>query len=235
MVVSLGFGVFLIGTLYQTQSSLLAVTAERLAQLHANVVFFDIQSDQAAGVDSLLANHRTSILTRIPILTVRIGAINGRSLAELMADRTPMHRPTRGARAARDQGSPRRAFGREWRASYSDTLNSSETIVAGRWFGGAPRGTGEVSLDSAAAARLHVRLGDTIQWQLQGVPIVTRVTSLRAVDRTQLQPSFQVLFPSALVRGAPMQFVVLANAVPDSVPAIQRDVVGRFPTSPRWT
>jgi putative ABC transport system permease protein len=232
VVVSLGFGVFLIGTLYETQSSLLAVTADRLAQLHANVVFFDIQSDQSSGVDSLLALHRTPILTRIPILTVRIGAINGRSLAELMADTATLDAPARdggGGSGGRDQGFRRRAVGREWRASYSDTLSSSETIVAGKWFGGAPPGTGEVSLDSAAASRLRVRLGDVVQWQLQGVPIVTHVTSLRAVDRTQLQPSFQVMFPSAIVRGAPMQFVVLANAVPDSVPAIQRDVVGRFP------
>ena len=238
VVVSLGFGVFLIGTLYQTQSSLLAVMADRLAQLHANVVFFDIQSDQAPGVDSALVLHHAPVLARIPIITVRIGAINGRSIADILADTSGGDRENsgRGARAGQgapgdrggDQFTPRRAVGREWRASYSDTLGTSETIVAGRWFGGSPKGTGEVSLDSAAASRLRVKLGDVIQWQLQGVPIVTRVTSLRSVDRTQLQPAFQVIFPSALVRGAPMQFAVLANAAPDSVPAIQREVVGKF-------
>ncbi|MEO7458174.1 MAG: FtsX-like permease family protein [Gemmatimonadaceae bacterium] len=225
VVVSLGFGVFLIGTLYQTQSTLLAVMAARIAQLDANVVFFDIQSDQGAGVDSVLALHHAKVLTRIPILTVRIGAINGRPLAQLMADTSSDARP-RDARG--DQGQPRRAVGREWRATYADTMSATETIVAGHWFGGAPRGTGEVSLDSGAARRLRVKVGDMVQWQLQGVPIATRVTSLRAVDRTQLQPNFQVVFPTALVRGAPMQFVVLANAKPDSVPAVQRDVVGRF-------
>ncbi|MDQ2664987.1 MAG: FtsX-like permease family protein [Gemmatimonadota bacterium] len=240
VVVSLGFGVFLIGTLYQTQSSLLAVMADRLSQLHANVVFFDIQSDQADGVDSALALHHASVLARIPILTVRIGAIKGRTIADIMGD-TTRDTPASGGRGGRNaQGSggggggrggefnPRRALGREWRATYSDTLGSSETVVAGKWFGEAPKGTGEVSLDSAAAARLRVKIGDEIQWQLQGVPILTRVTSFRSVDRTQLQPAFQVVFPSALVRGAPMQFAVLANAVPDTVPAIQRDVVGKF-------
>jgi putative ABC transport system permease protein len=237
VVVSLGFGVFLIGTLYQTQSSLLAVMSDRLAQLHANVVFFDIQSDQAPGVDSALARHHASVLARIPIMTVRIGAINGRSLAEIMADtsgdaRTPGGRGGRGRGRqggdGGDFGNPRRAMGREWRASYSDTLGTSETVVAGKWFGNAGKGVGEVSLDSAAATRLRVKVGDAITWQLQGVPIATRVTSLRAVDRTQLQPAFQVVFPSALVRGAPMQFAVLANAVPDTVPVIQHEVVGQF-------
>ncbi len=228
VVVSLGFGVFLIGTLYQTQSSLLAVMADRLAQLHANVVFFDIQSDQAPGVDSTLTLHHAPVLARIPLITVRIGAINGRSIADIMADTSRDARGNGGRGGRGNQGNSRRAVGREWRASSSDTLGTSETVVAGRWFGGAPKGTGEVSLDSAAATRLHVKIGDVIQWQLQGVPIVTRVTSLRAVDRTQLQPAFQVIFPSALVRGAPMQFAVLANAPSDSVPAIQREVVGKF-------
>ena len=229
VIIALGFGVFLIGTLYETQSSLLAVTANRLAQLHANVVFFDIQSDQAAPIDSILVAHRTAILSRIPILTVRVGAINARRLAALLADTTGADATPPDRRGARgDQGFPRRAIGREWRASFSDTLPSSETIVAGRWFGSAPAGIGEVSIDSAAARRLRVKLGDDIEWQLQGVAIPTRVTSLRAIDRTQLQPSFQVIFPSALVRGAPMQWVVLANATGDSVPSIQRDVVSRF-------
>ena len=231
VVVSLGFGVFLIGTLYQTQSSLLAVMADRLAQLHANVVFFDIQSDQAPGVDSVLTLHHASALARIPIITVRIGAINGRSIADIMADTSSEAKRNGGRGGGGDRGdqfNPRRAIGREWRASYSDTLGTSETVVAGRWFGDAPKGMGEVSLDSAAATRLRAKIGDVIQWQLQGVPIVTRVTSLRSVDRTQLQPAFQVIFPSAFVRGAPMQFAVLANAIPDSVPAIQREVVGKF-------
>lgn len=230
VVVSLGFGVFLVGTLYQTQSSLLSVMADRLAQLHSNVVFFDIQSSQATAVDALLGGHHASVVARIPILTVRIGAINGRSIAQLMAQPAASDSAAIAEGGSRSgQGFRPRAVGREWRASYSDTLSPSETIVAGHWFGAAGRGDGEVSLDSSTASRLHVHVGDRVDWQLQGVPIPTRVTSLRAVDRTQLQPSFQVVFPSALVRGAPMQWVVLGSVAPDSVPALQRSIVGRFP------
>ena len=227
VIVALGFGVFLVGTLYQTQSSLLAATTERIAQLNANVVFFDIQSDQAAGVDSLLVAGRADILSRIPILTVRIGAINGRTLSQIAAaDSARLARTDSGAR--RRQGARWRDVGREWRASYADTLGGNERVVAGKWFDTRRTRVDEVSLDSGMASRLRVKLGDTIQWQLQGVPIVTRVTSLRSVDRSQMQPAFQVVFPPSLVRGAPMQFVVLANAQPASVPALQRTVVGRY-------
>jgi putative ABC transport system permease protein len=232
VIVALGFGVFLIGTLYQTQSSLLAATNEHLAQMNANVVFFDIQSDQAPGVDSIIAGAHAEILSRIPILNVRIGAINGRSRAAILADSGGrVGTPAVDARSRQrgPEGFRSRAIAREWRATYSDTLSSNERIVAGRWFGAGQGRMGEVSLDSGMAARLRVELGDQIEWQLQGVPIPTRVTSLRSIDRTQLQPAFQVVFPSELVRRAPMQFVVLANAEPRAVPALQRSVVGRFP------
>ncbi|MEO6527046.1 MAG: FtsX-like permease family protein [Gemmatimonadaceae bacterium] len=233
VIVALGFGVFLIGTLYQTQSSLLTATNESLKQLNANVVFFDIQSDQASGVDSIITGGRAAILSRIPILTVRIGAINRRPLAAILAEidgrpATPASAVSPPAERGR-RGVRSRSLAREWRATYSDTLAANERIVAGRWFGGARAGEGEVSLDSGAATRLRVKLGDEIEWQLQGVPIATRVTSLRSVDRTQLQPAFQVVFPSTLVRRAPMQFVVLASAEPSAVPSLQRSVVGRFP------
>ena len=233
VIVALGFGVFLIGTLYQTQSSLLAATSERLAQMHANVVFFDIQSDQAPSVDSMLVGGRAEILSRIPVLTVRIGAINDRSTAAILADTGGSSATPTGASPARGgrSGFRARTLSREWRATYSDTLGDNERVVAGRWFDDerARYGEAQVSLDSGAAARLRVTVGDVVEWRLQGVPIVTRVTSLRSVDRTQLQPAFQIVFPRRLVSGAPMQFVVLANAEPKGVPALQRTVVGRFP------
>ncbi len=202
VIIALGFGVFLVSTLYETQASLLTVTEQRLAELHANVVFFDIQQAQAPVVDSLLKAHRAPVLTRIPILTVRIATVNG------------------------DVPKNRRAVGREWRASYADTMSSAESVVSGKWFG--KSAGGEVSLDSTAAIRIGAELGDSIVWTVQGISIPTRLTSLRTVDRSQLQPSFQVMFPPSLVRDAPAQFVMLAEAMPDSIPQIQKLVVDRF-------
>src|SRR5438045_6624605 len=58
VVLSLGFGVFLMGTLYQIQHNLLNTMSFRLSEARANVVFFDVQQEQRAGVDSIVRASR---------------------------------------------------------------------------------------------------------------------------------------------------------------------------------
>jgi putative ABC transport system permease protein len=120
---------------------------------------------------------------------------------------------------------------REFRSTYRDTLVGSERIVEGQWFG-APRDTiGEVSLERDVARELRVRLGDTITWNVQGVMIPTRVTSLREVTWASFTPNFFAVFNSAALSAAPKQFVVLGRApTAQAVARLQRDVVSRFPT-----
>ena len=49
VVLSLGFGVFLMSTLYQAQTNLRRQIDRRMLQFRANVVFFDVQGPQAPG------------------------------------------------------------------------------------------------------------------------------------------------------------------------------------------
>ena len=71
VILSLGFGAFLITTLYLVQSNLLRRFEFNAAASEANLVFFDIQDDQASGVDSMVrANGK--ILQTAPIVTMRI-------------------------------------------------------------------------------------------------------------------------------------------------------------------
>ena len=119
-----------------------------------------------------------------------------------------------------------------------DSTTAGETITAGKWFTSnaasakpfAPGDTGEVSLDAGVAGELKVKLGDEITWNVQGVDIPTRVTSLRDVKWTRFEPNFFAVFPSRVLRDAPHQFTVLANVPgPTGVATVQRDVVKRFP------
>ena len=49
VVLSLGFGAFLITTLYLVQSNLLSQFNVSMASSNANLVFFDVQEDQRSG------------------------------------------------------------------------------------------------------------------------------------------------------------------------------------------
>ena len=222
VALALGFGVFLMSSLYQVQVNLLRQFGGRLAASRANVVFFDIQDDQQPGVDSLVRRHGHAVIQSAPIVPMRIGQINGRPVSELMAD----------------TGSRRRAawaLRREYRSTYRDTIVPSERIVAGQWF--TPRAAGtaadvphQASFEEEVARELRLRVGDTVTWNVQGVTVRTRVSSLREVNWARFEPNFFVVTNTAALAGAPKQFVILAHvATPSDVARLQRDVVRSYP------
>ncbi|HEU0298128.1 MAG TPA: FtsX-like permease family protein, partial [Longimicrobium sp.] len=242
VVLALGFGVFLLAVVYLMQSNLLRPL--RLdPQVQGNLLLFDVQQDQEAGVSRILAGGGTRVLQRAPIVPMRIHAINGVPAARLV----PEYDSARAAADSlkeRDRGrpvGPRRggdapeawAVRREYRSTYRDTLVDSETLLRGRMWrrgGGGPRGgVAEVSIDIAVAGDLKVDVGDTITWDVQGVRIPTRVTSIREVDWQRLEPNFFAVFPASVLNAAPQTWVMLARA-PDAPgrAAAQRDVARRY-------
>jgi putative ABC transport system permease protein len=153
---------------------------------------------------------------------MRIASINGKRVADM----TPI-KPGQQGRAGW-------ALRREFRSTYRDKPAASETIVAGKWFSDSALkvagDTGEISLEEGIAKELNVKLGDRITWNVQGVEIPTRVTSLRKVVWTRFEPNFFVVFAPNVLKGAPNQYVLLAEVKdPAVLPLLQRSVVNRFP------
>lgn len=221
VVLALGFGVFLIGTLYQVQASLLKQLRITTSATQANLLFFDVQEDQEAPVLELVraAGHR--VMQQAPIVSMRISAINGRTVADMLADTTQGSRSTWPLR-------------REYRSTYRDTLVGSERVVSGRWFRVAPGDAAdslpEVSLETEVAREMRVELGDVITWDVQGVKVSTRLTSLRTVEWQRFEPNFFAVFEPAAIEGAPKQFVILAEVPGETAVArLQGAVVARFP------
>jgi len=258
VILSLGFGAFLVTTLYLVQQNLLRRFEFNAAASEANLVFFDIQDDQAPGVDSMV-RARGKILQSAPVVTMRISRINDRSVQQIIADTRAQRsadslaRKKGGAQAesllarrraeaeARKRGeAPRQsgrggwALNREYRSTFRDSVTSGEKIVKGKWFSQAAiegkSDTTELSLEKDVADELRVKLGDVITWNVQGVEIPARVTSFREVTWTRFEPNFFAVFASPLLRTAPKQTVILAS-VPGTttVAELQRDIVTRYP------
>jgi putative ABC transport system permease protein len=222
VTLALGFGAFLVSTLYLVQGNVLRRFTTAASEARGNVIFFDVQQDQEAGLDSIVRATRHEVVTTAPVVTMRIAAINGKKV-------TDMKPVTPGSR-----GRAQWALRREFRSTFRDKPAASETIVGGKWFGAnalkAAPDTGEISLEEGIAKELDVKLGDVITWNVQGVEIPTRVTSLRKVVWTRFEPNFFVVFPPPLLEAAPRQYLVLAQVKdPAAVTLLQRAVVNRFP------
>lgn len=235
VVLSLGFGVFLLATLYLVQENLLRPLRPGSEGARANVVLFDVQEDQAAGVDSMLRARGVEVLRRVPIVPMRIAEINGVSAARLAAAADSAREPRDGApRQGPRQGPEGWAVRREYRSTYRDSTVSSEKMLEGAfWKPGAraarPGEPVEVSLEQAIVEELGLKLGDRITWDVQGVRISSRVTSVREVDWRRLEPNFFAVFPEAALEGAPQTWVVLGRSADEGVRSrVQGEVVGRY-------
>jgi len=221
VVLALGFGVFLMSTIYQVQQNLLRTVSVKLDASRANVVFFDVQGDQGEPLDSLIRAKGSAVVQRTPMVPMKISSINGVPAARLTTDTTR----GRGRR-------PGWVVRREFRSTYRDSLVASEKITDGRFHTGGSRAPAlpEVSVDKGIARDLRLALGDTIVWDVQSVLVPTRVTSFREVNWTRFEPNFFVVFETRALDKAPKQFVVLADVRGDAAVAkLQRDVVTRFP------
>ncbi|HVG45006.1 MAG TPA: FtsX-like permease family protein, partial [Longimicrobium sp.] len=239
VVLALGFGVFLLATLYLTQGNLLRPLRLNSAGSRANLLIFDVQGEQQAGVVERLRAERADVLQAAPIVPMRIHSINGKTTAQLVGpgaardvDEGPPDRDRE--KDAKRSGPEPWAVRREYRSTFRDTVNASEPLAEGRFWkpgGGTVAGRpAEVSLDQAIVEDLDVKLGDEIVWDVQGVRVPTRVTSIRDVDWQRLEPNFFAVFPVKVLEDAPHSWVILARA-PDA-PArarVQRDVVRAFP------
>jgi putative ABC transport system permease protein len=219
IVLALGFGAFLISTLYVTQANLIRHLTLSGEATRANVAFFDVQADQVERVDSIVRQQGHPILQRVPIVPMRIAQIRSRTAADLVADTT-------------DQISGW-AVRREYRSSWRDTLVGSERIVGGRWFTADTAGGAslpEVSLEREIATELEVAVGDTIVWDVQGVRIPTRLTSVREVNWARFEPNFFAVFERGALEGAPASYVVLSGIGDATARArLQRAVVDVYP------
>ncbi len=223
VVLSLGFGAFLVTTLYLVQSNLLRQFNISKEASRANLLLFDVQEDQAKGIESILTERKQKSLQLTPIVTMRIAAINQWSMDQML-----------------DAGDPDSvlraswALRREYRSSYRAQMTPGEKLTAGQWFGrrepkpGEPQA--EVSLDKDVARDLGVKLGDIVTWDVQGLKVRTRVTSFRDVNWARFETNFFAVFSPDAIDKAPKTFVMLANVTDaKAVMQVQRAVVERFP------
>lgn len=221
VVLALGFGVFLMSTVYQVQRNILRTVDVKLEASRANVVFFDVQGDQGEPLDSLIRAEGWTVVQRTPMVPMRIASINGVPASKIVGDTTKGQRRREGW-----------AMRREFRSTYRDTVAPSEKVTAGHFHTGGTRSPAlpAISVDVAVAHDLALALGDTIVWNVQSVLVPTRVTSFREVNWTRFEPNFFVVFESRALQDAPHQYVVLADVRgDDAVARLQRDVVTRFP------
>jgi putative ABC transport system permease protein len=228
VVLVMGFGTFLLCTLFLVQHNLLRDLRVGSGRERPNLALFDIQKDQHETVSRRLAAAGLPEDGPIPIVPMRISSLRGVPAASLLeAPPERSERPERG-------GPHVWAVRREYRSTYRDRLTAAERTAAGRfWDGGQGQKPGDavpISMEKDLAHELGVGLGDEIVWDVEGLPVTTRVVHLRELSWARFEPNFFVVFPKGPLDEAPQTFVSLTRVGdPAARAGLERAIVEAFP------
>jgi putative ABC transport system permease protein len=134
----------------------------------------------------------------------------------------------------REQEQESRLRNRGVNLTYREFLSESETLIAGtplpRNFNAAQDKLPEISVEQRYASQLGVKLGDVMGFDIQGIPLQAKVTSLRRVKWTSFQPNFFIEFQPGVLEEAPKTYIAAVDEVSkESRIQLQNQLVGLFP------
>jgi len=106
-----------------------------------------------------------------------------------------------------------------------------EKVVAGADIFG-PRLAGDVvraSFEQGFAERLGLKLGESVQLEVAGIPLRAQIVSLRSVDWFQFRPNFFISLAHEDVAGAPLTFLQLLRVPDTEIGSWQASLIKSFP------
>jgi len=178
-----------------------------------NRFVINVQPDQGDAFQRRLKDAGVQRYDWFPMIRGRLVAINGKAVRpEDMPD-----------------GRAQRLLDREFNLSHDTRLPGHNQVVGGRWTADEANA---LSVEEGLAQTLGLKLGDTLRFDIAGMPAEGRVTSLRKVDWTSMRVNFFVLFPTAaMAEGVPVTYIAAfrAPAPRDGVPNFDNALAREFP------
>ena len=98
----------------------------------------------------------------------------------------------------------KRMLDREFNLSNSAALPAHNIVTSGAW---TPEETGGVSVEESVAKTLNLALGDALRFDVGGMMVDSKVSSIRKVDWGSMRANFYVMFPVAQLAGVPVTYM----------------------------
>jgi putative ABC transport system permease protein len=155
-----------------------------------NRFIINIQPDQKTGVERSIRAAGVDKPMLYPMIRGRLVAVNGSPV-------TASTYTSERAKALSD---------REFNISSVNDLPQANEIVAGKWYRDAP-GVAEASVEQGIAETLRLKLGDTMRFDMGGLLVDAKITSLRKLEWGSMRANFFVIINPAAMVDAPTTYM----------------------------
>lgn len=204
LVASLG----VIFSIHLIQKNLNASFVQSYPPKAPNVFFIDIQPSQLKAFLRTVGGK----ISVYPVVRARIVSINGIKI-DLQAERRK-----RGDRLSRI-----------FNLTYRDSLLQSERLTEGRELYRNDWQEPQVSVLDMVLEMRSLHIGDRIEFNIQGVPLTARISSIRTQEMETMSPFFYFVLPESVLGKAPQTIFSALHLEKERVGPLQTQIVSQFP------
>ena len=158
-----------------------------------NRFVINVMPEQNAAFQKKLRDAGVVKFDWYPMIRGRLVAVNGKTVSpdDYAEDRA------------------RRLVDREFNLSATPVQPPHNQVVAGRW---QAEEVGGVSVEDGIAKTLGLKLGDSVRFDIAGVPTDAKITSLRKVDWGSMRANFFVIYPVSQLPDVPVTYMSAFHA-----------------------
>jgi len=211
IVVTLASALSVLLTIYLVEETLHGTYIASYPADAPNLFCLDIQKNQRQEFLDLVGAK----VELFPIIRARLTSINGE-------------------RINRKEELKRRgdSLAREFNLTYRNRLLDDEIFLEGRSLFGKDNGQNgpvPVSILDTVAEMGDMKVGDLLQFNIQGVPMQAEVRSIRSRTKSKLYPYFYFVFPAKVLETAPQTFFGALKVEKAGISHLENSIVNRFP------
>jgi putative ABC transport system permease protein len=223
-IVALGLGVLVVLALYLVEGRLSRELAGALPSDAPSAYLIDVQPAQWPVAREILASEGAEHIESVPVVAARLARIDGRSVDDVARDRRSIDE--QGGEQAGGRRS-RWVLTREQRLTYLRELPKDNQVVEGALW--SDPNAAEISLEREFARDLGAHLGTMLTFDIQGVAIDLRVTSIRSIEWRTFGLNFFLVVEPGVLEDAPQFLVASARLRPGSDARVQDRLVQACP------
>ena len=158
-----------------------------------NRFVINIMPEQSDAFVKNLQDNQVKKYDYFPMIRGRLIAINGKTTSP----------------DSQTDDRAKRLVDREFNLSNSATNPTHNQVIAGKWTDNA---AGEISVEEGIATTLGVKLGDSMTFDIGGIQVTSKITSLRKVDWGSMRANFFVMYTVAQLPEVPATYMAAFKA-----------------------